>query len=201
MQYVPPINGDVGDPDRSYVNANLSIGLQGSIPPAESVEHPMREIVNVITAGGLIPSDSSLTQLRDAILNIISANTAPDANETVKGKIEIATPEEALAGTDSIRAVTSAGLASSKSLGASGYYKLPGGLIIQWGSFTFTSAGTNNIFPLAFPNSCKGLVTGLIGGASVNTYAACSSPSTTGFTGYLSGSTGSATVFCIAIGN
>lgn len=34
---------------------------------------------------------------------------------------------------------------------ASGYQKLPGGLIIQWGEF---AAGANITFPLAFPTAC-----------------------------------------------
>lgn len=72
MKYVPPINGDVGDPERSYVNANLSIGLQGSIPPAQGVEHPQREIVNAIIAAGLVPDENDLTQLTQAIMALAS---------------------------------------------------------------------------------------------------------------------------------
>lgn len=43
-----------------------------------------------------------------------------------------------------------------KSLAASGYYKLPGGLIIQWGSVVTTAANTGVTwtFPTAFPNAC-----------------------------------------------
>ena len=201
MLYIPPINGDIGNANRSYVNANPTSGIEGSIPDAIAFEYFQREVLAVIVAGGLTPSNASLTQLRDAISNLIAANTAPDASETVKGRIELATAAEALGGTDAVRAITSAGLASSKSLSANGYYKFPGGLIIQWGSFTFTSSGTANTFPLAFPTGCKGMATGLFGGASVNVYTALSTPTTTGFTGYLSGSASTATVFCIAIGN
>lgn len=76
----------------------------------------------------------------------------PDASTTVKGIIEIATDAEALAGSDTTRAVTSAGLASSKSLATSGYMKLPGGLIMQWG---ITSPGTSGsvTFPTAFSSA------------------------------------------------
>jgi hypothetical protein len=37
-----------------------------------------------------------------------------------------------LAGTDALQALTASGFAGNKSIGASGYYKFPGGLIIQW---------------------------------------------------------------------
>ena len=43
------------------------------------------------------------------------------------------------------------------SLAASGYQKLPGGLIIQWGSFTHgTTEGSGGTitFPISFPNAC-----------------------------------------------
>jgi hypothetical protein len=40
---------------------------------------------------------------------------------------------------------------SNQSLSANGYQKLPGGLIIQWGSFTTNSAAAN--LPTPFPNA------------------------------------------------
>ena len=46
----------------------------------------------------------------------------------------------------------------ASSLAASGYQKLPSGLIVQWGTAT-TSAGTGTItFPIAFPTVCRSLV-------------------------------------------
>jgi hypothetical protein len=38
----------ITDPDAPYINGNPSTGTMGSIPPAPSIEHPQREIVNVI---------------------------------------------------------------------------------------------------------------------------------------------------------
>jgi hypothetical protein len=40
--------------------------------------------------------------------------------------------------------------------GANGYQKLPGGLIIQWG--TGTDTATNKSFPIPFPNACYAMV-------------------------------------------
>ncbi len=84
----------------------------------------------------------------------IAQIVVPDASTTVKGIIEIATDGEALAGSDTTRAVTSAGLASSKSLAADGHMKLPGGLIIQWGYSSSPSTSTTVTFPVAFATAC-----------------------------------------------
>lgn len=72
-----------------------------------------------------------------------------------------ATNAEALGGTDAIHPLTSAAVASGlTSIGtnASGYAKLPGGLIIQWGTVAGTiGSGTGNTFvftfPIIFPNA------------------------------------------------
>ena len=61
MLYVQPYG--VSDPDAAYINGNPSTGVQGSIPPAAAFEHPMREIVAVITKNLLTPSGTDLTQL------------------------------------------------------------------------------------------------------------------------------------------
>lgn len=113
MQYVPPINGDVGDPNRSYVNANVSIGLQGSIPPAESVEHPMREIVNVIEDAGLVPDSEDLTQLSQAI-DIKIAASIPNIN-VISGYSDLLI---STTGTSSIISITAKEIALSNGSGS-----------------------------------------------------------------------------------
>lgn len=57
----------------------------------------------------------------------------------------------------------------NQSLAASGYQKLPGGLIIQWGSVAGVSNSSVAVtFPVAFPSACRSLVVGseLSSGAS-----------------------------------
>lgn len=46
------------------------------------------------------------------------------------------------------------------SLAASGYQKLPSGLIIQWGIITATTTPTNFSFPIAFPTACQSISIG-----------------------------------------
>ncbi len=67
MKYVPPLNGDTADTNRSWVDENAALGKEGSIPPGDAFEHPQREIVHVIAQSGLTPDDADLTQLNQAI--------------------------------------------------------------------------------------------------------------------------------------
>lgn len=85
------------------------------------------------------------------------------ANTARRGIIEVATDAEALGGTDTAKAVTSAGLASGQSLGTNGYNTLPGGLIEQWCSLDVNTdvSGSGNsyvvTFPIAFPSVVYGV--------------------------------------------
>lgn len=65
MKYVKPSNET--DPNAAYKDFNLETGEAGSIPPAAAIEAPMREIVNLIEAAGLTPSETDLTQMAQAI--------------------------------------------------------------------------------------------------------------------------------------
>jgi hypothetical protein len=51
---------------------------------------------------------------------------------------------------------------------ASGYQKLPSGMIIQWGQDTVTGATKNVTFPIAFPNACHIVLMTAINGSTLN---------------------------------
>ena len=79
MKYQPPFDPSAGvtppgihntDPDAGYSNGNAATGEEGSIPPAEAIEHAQREIVEVIEFAGITPDHEDLTQLRQAIQSI-----------------------------------------------------------------------------------------------------------------------------------
>lgn len=77
------------------------------------------------------------------------------ASEALAGIIALATSAEVLAGEDATKAVTPANLAAGISLATAGYCKLPGGFIVQWGSFSTGSDGNGAIgFPIAFVTAC-----------------------------------------------
>ena len=67
MKYVSPYG--VADPNAPYINGDPSQGREGSIPPAEAFEHPMREITNMISKAGINPLSSDLFQLLKAVRN------------------------------------------------------------------------------------------------------------------------------------
>ena len=55
---------------------------------------------------------------------------------------------------DAETAQTTLELGTDKILAQDGYYKLPGGLIVQWGEVLSHSSGSSINFPIAFPNEC-----------------------------------------------
>lgn len=85
MDYFAPTNGDLEDPDRPYNNANPSAGIRGSRPHAKAIEGPMREILAVIDEAGIERNAEDFTQLLQAIMAIIEANTIAQYNNAASG--------------------------------------------------------------------------------------------------------------------
>lgn len=85
MKYNPPAGSQ--DPDAKYVTGQPG-KVRGSAVPAEAVEHPQREIVEVIKRAGLTPSGDDLTQLYAAMLKIIGVQV-PVASKTKTGLVQI----------------------------------------------------------------------------------------------------------------
>ena len=64
MKYQPPFAPNwpnVANPNAPYINGNPPAGQKGSVPPASAFEYPMREIVHLISKGGIVPADPILT--------------------------------------------------------------------------------------------------------------------------------------------
>lgn len=85
MKYNPPAGSQ--DPDAKYVTGQPG-KVRGSAVPAEAVEHPQREIVEVIKKAGLTPSADVLNQIYEAILKIIGVQV-PVASKTETGLVQI----------------------------------------------------------------------------------------------------------------
>lgn len=81
MKYVQPIGGLA---DAPYVDANPAGGVEGSPVPAAAIEHPMREIVAVIQAAGIVPSELALTQLLLALRSAGVFQTAAQFDDSTK---------------------------------------------------------------------------------------------------------------------
>lgn len=94
---------------------------------------------------------------------------------------------------------------SNQSLAVNGYQKLPGGLIIQWGSTANIAVGAtlNVVYPVAFPTACRSFVclaNNILAGVYQFTTNA-RSLSSTNVLSYSSNSGGSSGVDWIAIGH
>lgn len=87
-----------------------------------------------------------------------SALSARTATTVRTGLVELATNAETIAGTDGTRAITPAALAAAfvREQLETGFQKLPGGTLIQWGKAFIAPDGTTRIaFPQAFPTACQ----------------------------------------------
>lgn len=95
-----------------------------------------------------------------------------NATETVAGIIEIANTAENQAWSDLLRAMTPGGLnnafkGANQSITTNGYQKLPGGMILQWGTVTSSAvANTTVTYPLQFPNAARAII-GTVGSGTV----------------------------------
>lgn len=141
----------------------------------------------------------------DLYVKITPPANVPAASETVAGIAEIATQAETDTGSSSQVIVTPGKLRNgyAQDLSATGYIKLPswmGGFMLQWGTVNFTTAGTASSFPIAFPNSCFGVVATVRRAGSPNAFISTSTPTTTGFSGYCSGSGVTESVHYLAFG-
>ena len=76
MKYAPPIGAAENAP---YIDGNPAAGIEGSPVPAAAIEHPMREVVNLITAAGLTPDVGNLNQLEAAVRALFLPKISPGA--------------------------------------------------------------------------------------------------------------------------
>lgn len=67
MEYIPPPNGNLDDPDRPWVDANPATGTEGSRIIAKFFNVIQAEILNALIAMGIIPQDGQNDQLAQAI--------------------------------------------------------------------------------------------------------------------------------------
>lgn len=143
MKYVPPLNGDLEDPDRPWVNADLGSGTKGSYFNAPAAEVTQREILNVIAQAGLVPDGEDLTQLYQAIAALIAAG----------GEAEFGTEEDiASAATTDLGTATSkvlriTGTTTITSFGAAADVEAPIYLIRFAGNLTLTHNAASLILP------------------------------------------------------
>lgn len=128
MKYVPPLNGDLENPNRPYIDGNPTHGVEGSIPPANVFEHPMREILAVIEAAGLEPDGEDLTQLKQVIDTLAPVQQVEALEENKADK------------------------SSFNNLLSKNGRQYVAGTLFQWGEVTRTANLTPVLFPTTYPN-------------------------------------------------
>lgn len=116
--------------------------------------------------------------------------------------LQVASDAEAQALADNTKAITPYTLAqafkaANQSLGTSGYQRMPGGLIVQFGSAPVNSAVT---FPVAFPVACRS-VTVSPSASNNGSGQEISSPYSISVTGFQIAGDYSGTAYWIAIGH
>ena len=115
-------------------------------------------------------------------------NIKQTGTESSSGVFEVCTTAESQAQSDNTRVITAARLASAlqgsnQALGSTGYQRLPGGIIIQWGNLSVVGGGQVITFALAYPAVCYSVVATAGGNnAASNTTSFISSIGTSGFT-------------------
>lgn len=83
MKYIPPVNGDTSNANRSWPNADPANGIEGAIPDGRAIEHPLRELIALIHGSGYTPSENDLQQVAKAVrsqkLNVAAATGTSNA--------------------------------------------------------------------------------------------------------------------------
>lgn len=141
---------------------------------------------------------------------VITATTTSTFTVAINKKdgtdVVVASSAEAQALSNAVKSITPATLAAAfqganQLLGASGYQKLPGGTILQWGVATVGGAGTTPVsFPITFPTACDKVITGITYGGSGTPSAATAAAGTLTTTGFNLGSSAGLSCAFLAIG-
>lgn len=82
MKYIQPYD-QPSTPNAPYLDLDAAHGVDGSIPPAKFFNNLQAEILAVIQHAGITPSDTDLTQLREAILALIPTPTSAPSDASL----------------------------------------------------------------------------------------------------------------------
>ena len=98
MKYQKPF--DATDPDAPYIDESSGDNILGSVPPAAALEHPQRELHNLVANSGQTPSGDDLHQVEKALqrskysyavaggtANAVTATFAPVPEAPIDGMV------------------------------------------------------------------------------------------------------------------
>jgi len=184
-----------------------TLAISGVATPPNLVKQNTDGTYTNIAANDFPSGWQSKVKLLSATQALVRDLSRVAASTTISGIVELATDAEAQALADTTRPIVPSTLAAAlqganQSISTLSYQKLPGGLILQFG--TTASIGINasaaTTFPLAFPSSCLAVVIAPItSGTTSQAQDVVSAISLTSFTTKNNGNAATAFYF-IAIG-
>lgn len=160
----------------------------------------LAQLANNVNSSGQL-SGSAIT---GAVANATNATNATNASSVPYSGLTGTVPTWNQNTTGNAATVTNGVYTTNftNSLTSNGYQKLPNGLIIQWGTASFSAGSASITFPITFPNALFS-ITGcpeIIGFAGASYAATIEARSTSGATFNLYYTSGSPNVEWIAIG-
>lgn len=177
-----------------FTSGNPATGVPATTVTPEWLTAVQEEIMAILAAASIAPVKANNAQLLAAMqaLGVRAASTAQT------GVVQLATSAEAQALTNTLKAITPDALnlafkGANQSQAAQGYQKLPGGIILQWGSATGDANGQVTwTYPIAFPNAL-GTALGLYGNPTrIAKYSIMGNCTTTSAIAFVSDSAGAA---------
>ncbi|ELT7781782.1 hypothetical protein ACK3HF_18500 [Enterobacter kobei] len=214
-----PLMPPVQTPDNLFHDGNPLTGELGTIVDAEhlnnvqgAVRDAQSELITVLTAAGINVDPSKQNQLLTALKALLLSRSNPFADIKSDGAAAIATALSNLGLKEAAKRDVGTGAGQipdmSSFTNASGWQKLPGGKILQWGKAGFPVGQTQVSVP--FPISFPGVVSNIqLTFSDINFSAGTPSPTLAvvngtvngaGFGAYMSGA-GGFNAYFFAIGS
>lgn len=161
-----------------YTDGSVAGGIAATRLRAAAFNAMQEELAHIVESAGILLDINDMTQVMAAIKKLTLSRAHPFADIKADGSAAVA---EALSNLGLGTAATkNVGTGSNQlpdmtsfaaSLSGSGWQKLPGGLIIQWGQVLSNSGGFAPwTYPIAFPNACFHVYTSAFVGASANNF-------------------------------
>jgi len=153
---LPVASGGTG----SNTGVNVQTSISGILPVANGGTGSSSATfsgANITSLNATAISSGTLDNARTSASSSNGASTivARDASGNFSANTITAALIGSVTGTASGNLSTSSFTGSNQSLSSSGYQKFPGGLILQWGSFTQSSGGYTDVsLPTTFPSAC-----------------------------------------------
>lgn len=146
--------------DGKYTDGSVAGGIAATRLRAAAFNAMQEELAHIVESAGLALDINDMTQVLKAIQKLTLSRANPFADIKSDGAAAISTALTNLGLGEAAKRDVGSGANQipdmtlfAKLHSGNGYQKLPGGLIIQWGSITGTIGQLSGNYPVAFPNA------------------------------------------------